>query len=377
VSTPPPPLVVGAVIIHAGRLLAARRVGPAALAGGWEFPGGKVEAGESAEAACVRECAEELGVLVRVVAPLGPDVPVLDGWRLRLFEARLEQGDPLPGADHDALRWLAPEELHEVDWLPGDRPLLPALREVLLAGEPLVGGNVGGAVRIGGTVRRPSGPWTPAVHALLDYLHSTGWHDVPRALGVDERGREVLSYLPGDTLEGVDRVSDEVTVDAMRWLAHYHAAVRDFRPAGLSWRSGRTELAADEIVCHNDFAPYNIVACGERVVGVFDWDIAGPGLPIDDVAFAAWNFVPLWGDTSAVECARRLRLLCWAYGGLIPHDVLDAVAPRIERMIDLIAAGQQDGEPGMVNLARIGEPDHTRRALSQLVARTAEIRHEL
>jgi 8-oxo-dGTP diphosphatase len=135
VNAPPgsPPLVVGAVIIDAGRLLAARRVGPPALAGCWEFPGGKVEPGESAEAACVRECAEELGAAVRVVAALGADVPVLDGWRLRLFEARLEHGDPLPGADHDALRWLGPEELDEVDWLPADRPLLPALREVLLA----------------------------------------------------------------------------------------------------------------------------------------------------------------------------------------------------------------------------------------------------
>ena len=77
-------------------------------------------------------------------------------------------------SEHDAVRWLTPEELDDVDWLPSDRPFLPELRDLLLAGEPLVGGNVGGAVRIGPTVRRLTGPWTPAVHALLEHL-SGGW----------------------------------------------------------------------------------------------------------------------------------------------------------------------------------------------------------
>ena len=134
-STPPARLVVGAVIVHAGRLLAGRRVGPETLAGRWEFPGGKVEPGEHPEAAAVRECAEELGVVVAVVRRLGDDVPVLNGWHLRLFETRLLDGEPQPRADHDALRWLGPDELDEVDWLPADRPLLPALRELLSGGD--------------------------------------------------------------------------------------------------------------------------------------------------------------------------------------------------------------------------------------------------
>ena len=141
-STAPARLVVGAVIVHSGRLLAGRRVAPASLAGRWELPGGKVEPGETPADAVVRECAEELGVTVHVLRQLGDDVPVLDGWRMRLFETRLLEGEPQPRADHDALRWLGPDELNEVDWLPADRPLLPALRELLSGGlRPPTGGR--------------------------------------------------------------------------------------------------------------------------------------------------------------------------------------------------------------------------------------------
>jgi len=60
----------------------------------------------------------------------------------------------------------------------------------------LPGGNLGGAIRAGDTVHRAAGPWTPAVHALLGYLAPRLPH-IPRVLGFDARGREVLSYLPG------------------------------------------------------------------------------------------------------------------------------------------------------------------------------------
>ncbi|MDT4939940.1 MAG: 8-oxo-dGTP diphosphatase [Pseudonocardiales bacterium] len=124
--------VVGAAIIRDGRVLAARRARPAALAGRWEFPGGKVEAGESDAAALVRECQEELGVTVAVGARLGDAMN--EAIRLTLYAATLVAGTPEPLEDHDELRWLSAIELGEVGWLPIDLALLPAVADVLAEG---------------------------------------------------------------------------------------------------------------------------------------------------------------------------------------------------------------------------------------------------
>ena len=256
--TQAPGLAVGAAVVLHGRLLAARRTEPAALAGRWELPGGKVDAAEDPERALVREVVEELGCDVEVVRRLPGEQPLAGGHRLWAYECRLVEDEPEP-CEHDALRWLAPEELDEVEWLPADVPFVDALRERLLDGEMIVGGNVGGAVRIGGTVRRPTGRWTPAVHALLAHLDAVGLDGVPRVLGVDEREREVLTYLEGRPVEVDDEApSDELLVSAVEWLGRFHAAVATYRPAGVvGWRQVRRAIGADEIVCHNDPGAYN------------------------------------------------------------------------------------------------------------------------
>jgi 8-oxo-dGTP diphosphatase len=122
-------VVVGAALLDgAGRVLAAQRSGPAELAGRWEFPGGKVEPGESETAALARECQEELGVQIHLDARLGADLPVQGGGAvLRVWTGRITAGHPTPH-EHRALRWLAPHELDDVDWLPADRPLIDLLR---------------------------------------------------------------------------------------------------------------------------------------------------------------------------------------------------------------------------------------------------------
>jgi 8-oxo-dGTP diphosphatase len=125
-------VVVGAAIVRHGTLLAQQRAYPESVAGQWELPGGRVEPGETDQAAVLRECVEELGVRVRVGAQVGPDVPVRDGLVLRVYRADLDPPgtDPHP-LDHHAVRWLTPDELDTVPWLPADRVLLPALRSLL------------------------------------------------------------------------------------------------------------------------------------------------------------------------------------------------------------------------------------------------------
>lgn len=121
-------LVVAAALIRAGRVLAARRAAPHPLAGGWEFPGGKVEPGETESSALVRECREELGVAVRVGARLTEVVDEGAGIHLVLYAATLSSGEPAPIEDHDELRWLGVGELDDIAWLPIDLRLVPAVR---------------------------------------------------------------------------------------------------------------------------------------------------------------------------------------------------------------------------------------------------------
>ena len=117
-------VVVGAALRdEAGRVLAARRHRPA----GWELPGGKVEAGETEPEALVRECREELGVTIEVGERLGPDVQVDGGWTLRAWTGRIVAGTPV-AYEHAELRWVTTAELAGLDWLPGDLPMVAALR---------------------------------------------------------------------------------------------------------------------------------------------------------------------------------------------------------------------------------------------------------
>jgi 8-oxo-dGTP diphosphatase len=126
-ATPAPPrLVVGAAIYDAaGRLLAAQRERPPQYAGLWEFPGGKVEPGETPEVALARECREELGVEIEVGALVG-EVEITIG-RLAVYRAVLLSGEPTP-REHRELRWLTPNELDDVPWIDADRPLVDRLR---------------------------------------------------------------------------------------------------------------------------------------------------------------------------------------------------------------------------------------------------------
>ncbi|WP_327353674.1 (deoxy)nucleoside triphosphate pyrophosphohydrolase [Streptomyces sp. NBC_01304] len=116
-------LVVGAALFADGRMLAARRSAPAALAGRWELPGGKVEPGELPSQALVRELREELGVEAELLERLPGEWPLgRPGYVLQAWTAKLIASDPRPLEDHDELRWLGPSEIWTVNWLDEDRP---------------------------------------------------------------------------------------------------------------------------------------------------------------------------------------------------------------------------------------------------------------
>jgi 8-oxo-dGTP diphosphatase len=144
---PNPRVIVGAAIIADGRVLACARSDPPEMAGRWEFPGGKVEPGEDDAVALARECLEELGVRVDIGARVGADVPMGTGRSvLRVYAARLRGDDQPRLIEHQAMRWLAADELSEVAWLPADAPIVAALPPFL--------------AKANNNGRNGSGPWS-------------------------------------------------------------------------------------------------------------------------------------------------------------------------------------------------------------------------
>jgi len=208
-------------------------------------------------------------------------------------------------------------------------------------------------VRIGDTVRRRTGPWTPAVHALLRHLEKAGFRYAPRVLGVDEQGREILRYIDGAS--GADGwaavVPEEGLASFARLLRAYHDAARTFRaPANASWAFTVDAATEGQTICHNDFGPWNVVWRNGIPVSLLDWDFAGPGPAIDDVAYALEYTAPFRDDDTALrwlryehppDRRRRVELFAGAYGlsstaGLV-NDVarrqrLDAV--RVKRLAE-------------------------------------------
>jgi 8-oxo-dGTP diphosphatase len=369
-------LVMGAAIVRDGRVLAARRTTPPETAGGWELPGGKGEPAESPDAAIVREVAEELSCSIEVTGNLAGEVEIRDGYVLRAALARLVEGEPVPReSEHDAVRWLGPEELEDVRWLPADVPFLDELREILLDGEPLDGGNLGEVVRIGHTVRRATGPWTPAVHALLDHLETQGMPAVPRVVGTDARAREVLTFQPGRVVD-VDQemLSDGQLASLVTWVRMLHHRTAGFGHPG-PWRFPTTDAA--EVVAHNDVAPYNVAFDGDRVAGVFDWDLAAPSTPLMELGHLCWTCIPLFRPIDPAAAARRLALVAETYGGPSAVELLDAAETRVRRSIEVIQGWVETGAPGVDRMIAADEPGRTLEALARWADRRPQIEKEL
>ena len=203
--------------------------------------------------------------------------------------------------------------------------------------EVLTGGNATPVARVGERVHRAAGPWTDSVHALLLHVRGHGVTWVPEPHGRDDEGREVLGFVAGEVPaypmpEWV--WAAQVLQDAARHLREYHDATVDFPRAGRRWRLPSHE--PDEVVCHNDFAPYNLVFRDGRLAGAIDFDMASPGPRAWDLAYLAHRLVPLSADAVAAAAApraARLRLLCAAYGANVAaHAVLDLVPARLEQL---------------------------------------------
>jgi hypothetical protein len=244
----------------------------------------------------------------------------------------------------------------------------------------LPGGNTGGAVRIGDTVRRVPGRWTPSVHAVLRHLEAAGFDRAPRALGFDDQGREVLSILfgevVGDTRPWPSWVhSDEALRQVAGWLRDLHNAVASFTPSSDAiWREGGV-WRPGLIIGHNDAAPYNAAWADGRLVGFFDWDFAAPVTPEWDLAFTAFAWVPLHarqvvaaeGFTAFAQRPRRLRLFLDAYGWSGPlEQFIEIVRQRVSATAQGIRRTAAAGDPAYQHMMEHGVDTALETAVNEL-----------
>jgi Phosphotransferase enzyme family len=178
--------------------------------------------------------------------------------------------------------------------------------------EVLVGNVTAGIVRIGDTVRRPVGPWTDAVDALLLHLRRVGFDGAPQPLGRDDQGRQVLEFVPGDIGDpaGTYTLGDLAGIGGR--LREYHDAVASFEPAASAVWNRLIPPDAEEIISHNDAAPWNLIRSTRGWV-LIDWDAAAPGSRLWDVAYTAQSAAGLHTSRTPADAAVRLRAFVDGY----------------------------------------------------------------
>ena len=228
----------------------------------------------------------------------------------------------------------------------------------------LTGGNSAGrVVRIGSTVRKPITIATPNVKALLNFLHESGCPASLRHFGIDELDRQVLEFVPGVmgnagtplSLPDLERVG--ILIRELHEMSARFPILAD-----ATW-DAQTYPGDVELICHNDLAPWNLVRNGDRWVFI-DWDNAGPGSRLWDLAYAALTFPPVEPEGDIAAIASKIRSLTRGYElSEFQCRVLPAMmVKRAQAMADHLADGAAKALSPMAQLHAAGHTDYWRGA---------------
>ncbi|WP_433166260.1 phosphotransferase [Kribbella sp. CA-247076] len=253
----------------------------------------------------------------------------------------------------------------------------------------LLGGtaNRGLVVRVGDTVRRPLRVSSTATHALLGHLERVGFAGAPKFLGVDSQEREVLSYVPGETVTPPYpdwSMTDEALDSVAHLLRRYHEAVADFSGDGFEWAEPVPAEYVTGLVSHNDPNLDNVVFRDGVAVALIDFDLAGPGSALWDVATAVRLWAPLRPDADIADVRRgrtltRLRRFADAYG-LSDADrlrLVDATASNHVWCMDYVRRGAETGHPWFHQRWTTGEAALTTRTNHWFKTHAETLHHAL
>ncbi|HEX4791052.1 MAG TPA: phosphotransferase [Actinospica sp.] len=230
---------------------------------------------------------------------------------------------------------------------------------------PLTGGNVSAeVVRVGDTVRKPAAASTAAVEALLEHLAAVGFEGAPRTRGRDEHGRLVLEYAAGTMADVMPPMAEHELRRVGRLIRDFHDAVADFVPPPDAAWNVVIPPDREELICHHDLAPWNLVrdsreGGGERWVFI-DWDGAGPGSRLWDLAYAAAGFVPLVPDGDPGADGPGLRALADGYrlDERQRRALPELIVGHTRGMFDLLRRGSLTGDQPWARLWLEGHGEH-------------------
>jgi|CXWL01.1.fsa_nt_gi aminoglycoside phosphotransferase (APT) family kinase protein len=199
-------------------------------------------------------------------------------------------------------------------------------------------------VRIGDSVHRPAHWWTRSVHHLLNYLESVNFIYSPRVRGFDEQGREILSFIEGESGKaGWQKIVPEKGLKRYaRLLREYHDVISGYKPlADSEWAYSNGGLKEGEIMCHGDFGVWNIVWKGDHPVGILDWDFVVPAKPRYDFLYALEYAAPFRDDETCLKWhhfpevpdrKQRIKIFADAYGLSNLDDIVHDVAQMQRRV---------------------------------------------
>ena len=232
-------------------------------------------------------------------------------------------------------------------------------------------------LRVGETVRHPREHWTASVHALLGYLRDRGFAEAPDpvAVGDDTRRSPTSRASRATTPVGWSPPTRRVAAVA-QLLRRYHDIVAEWRPSESS-RSGTTARSApaggDQLVCHGDVGPWNLVWRDGRLVGLIDWEYATIGTRRTDIAYALHYLAPvprpqlLAGHSRACERRPRRRhrmaVFAEAYGIAVDDQLVDEVLDSQQAGVQMMITLAERGRLRQRQLIDAGELDRERRAV--------------
>lgn len=219
----------------------------------------------------------------------------------------------------------------------------------------LLGGRVGKIYKVEETVVRPSNIWTQHVHNFLNFLHQRGANFVPKPFGFNEKNEEILSFMPGDVYNyplPEKLLNDSMVVSAAQLLLKFHQYSEEyvsFLTNTEQWMLPSTFPI--EVMCHGDFAPYNVTIQNDEAVGIIDFDTLHPGPKMWDIVYAIYRWVPFTNPESPDSngtlkvSIRKAKLFLDTYG-INNEDRKSFVKILIKRLESLIEFMRKEASGG-------------------------------